>query len=77
MSGDCRRFVDSGDRSSSVKGKDCVSGCRSSESFESHISFQCERGLVKGKPGMCALDSREGKKGGDKIGPYEWFGTFA
>ena len=65
MSEYCRRFVESGDRSSLfVKSKDCVSGCRLSESFESHISFQCQRGLVKGKPGMCARDTREKKKGG-------------
>ena len=75
MSEYCRRFVESGGRSSLfVKSKDCVSGCRSSESFESHISFQCQRGLVQGKPGMCARDTRE-KKRGDEIGPYEWLGT--
>ena len=76
MSEDCRRFVDSRDRSSSfVKSKDCLSGWKSSESFESHISFQRQRGLVKGKPGMCAQDSREeNKRGRDRpIGMARYF----
>lgn len=75
MSEDCRRFVDSGGRSSSsVKGKCCVSACRSSESFESHISFQSERRLVR-EIQACAHEIAANNKRGNDIGPDEWFGT--
>ena len=73
---DCRRFVDSGGRSSSsVNGKSCVSACRMSESFESHVSFQSERGLVKEIPACAHEIAANKKRGGHAIGPNEWFGT--
>ena len=72
---DCRRFVDSGGRSSSsVKGESFVSACRLNESFNSHISFQSERELVK-ETQACAHEIAANNKRGDDIGPNERFGT--
>ena len=51
-----------------------MSACRSSESFESHISFQNERGLVR-EIQACAQEIVANEKRGDDIGPDEWFGT--
>lgn len=51
-----------------------MSGCRSSESSESDIFFQRERGLVKGKQASAHKIAAKKKKG-QEIGPDEWFGT--
>ena len=62
---DCRRFVDSGGRnSSSVNGEPCVSACRMSESFESHVSFQSERGLVEEIQACAHEIAANNKRGG-------------